>query len=919
MRHFFIVLALCSLFLSTPAYAQPPQTISYQGFLSSSGVPLNGTYALTFRLYQVPAGGTVLWEETHAAVPVQNGTFNVILGGTTSLSGIDFAQQLYLGITEGSNAEFSPRAELTSAPSAFVSNAVKGTGDVTTSGVIDATGQSSKIRFYYDFLGDLPDANTYHGAVAHVHATGLLYYAHDGQWFPLSAEGHPHSTLAASDGTPSDAVSVDADGNVGIGTTSPEKKLEVTGSVKVSDTLFATNVSSNSPLRLQTAGTTRMYIDDAAGKIGIGTSAPGAQLDVSGSNPEIMVSNPTNNQLNSGKLIFREGSTDAFTLRYDATLGSKRLYLDTKDVANAFVVDRLTGNVGIGLTNPRAALEVSTPIANGSYGGIRITNKSIPETTGKTMVEFFDEDALEPSARIASDRFLSGTVTANLMFDVADLGGTLQERMRIKGNGNVGIGTTNPAYKLDVAGPIRTTESGARLIYLGESIIGDYWGGPESGDDFVIHNSAWDGVSNSNYGEIIGGHFYSYGGIDIGSGSGQEASSNGLYVAGQSELIGNVGIGTTTPNAPLGFPPVLGKKITLYPGATGDVGFGVQGNLLQIYADHPNADIALGYDQAGVLTERMRIKGSGNVGIGTTTPSYPLHVTTTGSGAAWFDNNSTSGSATGLWGYADGAGGTTHYGVYGYATGATTNYGIYGFASGGTTNYGIYNAAGTKNWANPHPKDPTKSIVYVTLEGGENGAYYRGTAKLVNGKATVVLPEHFQLATSSDSYVNVTVTPNSRKSKGLAVVERSNSRFTVEELFDGEGNYEFDYMVVGIRRGYETWEPITDVLDYVPFYGNHANMDEGKTSTQDFYDGQSEGLKKLFISNGLLNPDGTVNRETFREYGWRIVEKNHLQVEVDKPNDERSKYFHPKEFGQPALTGIDYEMRPDIIKKHENK
>src|SRR4030095_2822588 len=87
-----------------------------------------------------------------------------------------------------------------------------------------------------------------------------------------------------------------------------------------------------------------------------------------------------------------------------------------------------------------------------------------------------------------------------------------------------------------------------------------------------------------------------------------------------------VGIGTSNPNAPLGFLPALGKKITLYPGATGDVGMAVQGNLLQIYSDNPNADIAFGYDQAGTMTERMRIKGNGNVGIGLSNPLYRLDI-----------------------------------------------------------------------------------------------------------------------------------------------------------------------------------------------------------------------------------------------------------------------------------------------------
>jgi len=65
-------------------------------------------------------------------------------------------------------------------------------------------------------------------------------------------------------------------------------------------------------------------------------------------------------------------------------------------------------------------------------------------------------------------------------------------------------------------------------------------------------------------------------------------------------------------NGILQFPATLAKKITLYPGTTGDVGFGVQGNQLLIYADHPAAMVRLGYDQAGVFTNNLDIYGNGN-------------------------------------------------------------------------------------------------------------------------------------------------------------------------------------------------------------------------------------------------------------------------------------------------------------------
>ncbi|MCD6418851.1 hypothetical protein J7M00_08735, partial [bacterium] len=58
-----------------------PQQINYQGKVTnSSGVGLNGSYTMVFRLYTVPIGGTALWSETNPSVSVEKGLFDVVLG-----------------------------------------------------------------------------------------------------------------------------------------------------------------------------------------------------------------------------------------------------------------------------------------------------------------------------------------------------------------------------------------------------------------------------------------------------------------------------------------------------------------------------------------------------------------------------------------------------------------------------------------------------------------------------------------------------------------------------------------------------------------------------------------------------------------------------------------------------------------------
>jgi FtsZ-binding cell division protein ZapB len=104
--------------------------------------------------------------------------------------------------------------------------------------------------------------------------------------------------------------------------------------------------------------------------------------------------------------------------------------------------------------------------------------------------------------------------------------------------------------------------------------------------------------------------------FEIGNGS-VGARSNALTVLRN----GNTGIGNINPTNLLTFAPIGGKKISLFPGSTGDAGMGIFPNEFRQYTDNSNADFTFGYDNYGVgFSEKVRFKANGMVGIGTASP-----------------------------------------------------------------------------------------------------------------------------------------------------------------------------------------------------------------------------------------------------------------------------------------------------------
>jgi hypothetical protein len=115
------IFAQTIIFDSKTVDAAINQQINYQGKLMNSvNQPVaDGTYTIVFKLYNAPTGGTALWTETRSGgnkVQVTRGLFSVLLGEITALSGIDWNQTLYLGVTIESDSEMTPRKKFGAVP-----------------------------------------------------------------------------------------------------------------------------------------------------------------------------------------------------------------------------------------------------------------------------------------------------------------------------------------------------------------------------------------------------------------------------------------------------------------------------------------------------------------------------------------------------------------------------------------------------------------------------------------------------------------------------------------------------------------------------------------------------------------------------------------------------------------------------------
>ncbi|MFA6405092.1 MAG: tail fiber domain-containing protein, partial [Candidatus Paceibacterota bacterium] len=304
-----------------------------------------------------------------------------------------------------------------------------------------------------------------------------------------------------------------------------------------------------------------------------------------------------------------------------------------------------SGNVGIGTTVPGAKLHVS-----GGDLHLQAPSHLSGDFSEKRYVTWTQETDV-PIAKIGAERQNWANGATDLTFSTYFNG--MKEAMRItsgdaSNSGNVGIGTTSPLAKLSVKGGGTTTglafqltdsADSPKVTILDSGNVGIGTTGPGQllqigasphGLGFDYNLGSWPSLAGI-YTSTGGGSypFDVYGNLlikprtgdyDIVFGTGNPTVANVVIQHG-----GNVGIGTTSPDTAL----------AIYrPSGTSQLRIGANGAWnWDISRDNDSTgDLWFTNTANGVATNRMTIKATGNVGIGTTSPLYKLAIQNTADG-----------------------------------------------------------------------------------------------------------------------------------------------------------------------------------------------------------------------------------------------------------------------------------------------
>jgi hypothetical protein len=479
--------------------------------------------------------------------------------------------------------------------------------------------------------------------------------------------------------TTTSALSLDSGttGAINIGTNANAKTITIGNSTGATSIVLnsgtgAINIGTNAIARTITIGNTTgasaLTLEAGTGALNIGTGAFAKTITIgNGTGATSVVLNAGTGPINIGT------NAIARTTTIGNATGASAVAINS-GTGNIILNGANANNVGIGTTSPRSKADVAGTLTVGDANPPVIDlsrNVVLANNSGAGSVNFggrYDATNYADGAQIgalAVGAWSSTNYGTNLLFStVASSSTTLTERMRITSAGDVGIGTSVPAAKLDVIGDIfgtRNLELGVvgvdATCYLSQyrSNVETIWGplttralfGTASNHDLAIQTNNTERMRIDSTGRLLLGDTTARATLN---GTGTSALTPNIQQLGGDENSSSIGLfnysATTSSDPAVVFNKSLNATIGSHTAVTsgtqlGGIGFNgsdgtafAGGAYVQSVVDGTVASgsvpgrLMFGTTAVGgtAPTERMRIDSAGNVGIGTASPTGNLTI-----------------------------------------------------------------------------------------------------------------------------------------------------------------------------------------------------------------------------------------------------------------------------------------------------
>jgi hypothetical protein len=237
--------------------------------------------------------------------------------------------------------------------------------------------------------------------------SGMRAYVAPGQLYDW--QNLEFYTSSFTGGARAGRMTLQYNGNVGIGTTTPTQKLHVAGGAQLDAVSFGVSPGSGQTLALATVGYVNASLTDGTGpwrrtapytypstltdNVGVGVTNPANKLDVSGNvgiNGILKSYGSGNNNFFEGKVGISTVSAGASSLAVfgNASIGTG--YLSNAAPANGLIVE---GNVGIGITNPAEVLHL---VGNLKVDGGAVLSGNLNMASSTLIVNKITANTIDP-------------------------------------------------------------------------------------------------------------------------------------------------------------------------------------------------------------------------------------------------------------------------------------------------------------------------------------------------------------------------------------------------------------------------------------------------------------------------------------------------------------------------------------------